>query len=141
VRWENRDAHPTPGAVPAPEAAPSSNGSLQADPLTGLREMTEEYGQDIVAQIASQFIDSVPGLMNELDAQVAHADAVQLRALAHSLKGSSGNLGLKRTQSLAALLEQAAREGRLTEAPSLVSQLRETLITTAGAIRREFVKA
>ena len=140
VRWENRESHPLPGALPAPEPTNGSSGGAPFnDPLTGLREMTEEYGQDVVAQIASQFVDSVPGLLKDLDTQIARGDAAQLRALAHSLKGSSGNLGLKRTQSLAALLEQAAREGRLGEAPALVGQLRETLFLTTAAIRREFV--
>ncbi len=140
VRWDNRDSHPTPGALPAPELSNgSSNGAPPSDPLTGLREMTEEYGQDVVAQIAGQFVDSIPALLNDLDTQVRRGDGAQLRALAHSLKGSSGNLGLKRTQSLAALLEQTAREGRLSEAPALVAQLRETLFLTTAAVRREFV--
>ncbi|MBL8092599.1 MAG: GAF domain-containing protein [Anaerolineales bacterium] len=134
-RWEN---HETPAAPLNPPSEPAPNG-LAADPMTGLREMTEEYGQDVVAQIARQFVDAVPAILGDLTAQVTQGDLTQLRATAHSLKGSSGNLGLKRTQSLAALLEQVAREGRLPEAPPLLEQLDLTLRSTAASIQREFV--
>ncbi len=141
ARWEHRGELNVPLPALQPPANGSSNGTspLAADPMNGLREMAEEYGHDIVAQIASQFVDSLPNIVTELETCMSQGDAARLRAVAHSLKGSSSNLGLKRTQTLAATLEQTARDGRLADAPTLIEQLRETLTVSAAAIRREFV--
>ena len=139
ARWGQQDLpqqppRPTNGLGRAEPAAPQTS-----DPLTALHEMAEEYGAETVAQIAVQFVESVPVTLDDLERQIANGDAQRVRALAHSLKGSSGNLGLKRTQGLAAQLEQTGREDRLGDAPHLLAQLRETLATTVSAILREFV--
>lgn len=52
------------------------------------------------------------------------ADAHGAYAAAHSLKGSAGNIGARRLQSVCLVIEGAARNGDLATVGTLVEQLK-----------------
>ena len=66
----------------------------------------------------------VPKGMLEL-AQVLDArDCARAAVIAHTLKGTAGTFGAKRMQELAAAIDQAARDGSVDKASSILEELR-----------------
>lgn len=93
-------ALPVGGSAGARESA-----DIDLSVLDGLREVLG----DELAQIVGLFLSQLDGQLQALGAAVEARDAFALAAQAHSLKGSSGNLGLRGIATLAAALEQAGR--------------------------------
>lgn len=86
------------------------------------------------------FREDVPSRLDALRAAVADNDAHDLSLAAHALKSSSGSVGAKRMYSMAAAIEQAARDGRLDGASAAIEQLaaefRRVMDAYRGLIRR-----
>lgn len=107
-------------------ATPDSNTPpLDLAALDDLKDMLGEA----LAEIVQSFLD---GLSAEV-AAVAKGlggDAVAVRAGAHSLKGSSGNLGARALAQLASDMERAALAGDLVECrasmPALAAEAERT---------------
>ncbi len=95
--------------------APAFPVQLSSSPeVTGLTinfEMLNDYfGEDAstINKLLTLFEKSSTALLEKLEAAIAQRDAVNIRGLAHELKGSSGNIGIERMAHLAANLENAA---------------------------------
>ncbi len=69
----------------------------------GLNELLEEYLNDSPRQLA--------GLRQAVEAH----DTLAIRSHAHTLKGSSGNLGIRHLYQLCANLEKQARKGDVAD--------------------------
>lgn len=73
------------------------------------------------------------GLVASLEAE----DADAVRRHAHAIKGSAGNIAAQRIHQLAAIIEKAAKEGDLAEAPqriALLQQEYDAFIDVVGAL-------
>ena len=99
---------------------------------TALNELKDMLGEAL-AEIAGGFLE---GLDGEVDAiqQALAADAAAVRAAAHSLKGSAGNMGTRALAGLAASIEKSAMEGDLARCaglseglPAVAAQARQAL--------------
>ncbi|WP_282263328.1 ATP-binding protein [Stenotrophomonas sp. PS02301] len=119
-----------PAALPARDEAPAP--VLDQDVLD---ELLEVIGPD-TARIIGVFLDDTPPLIRQLqDASVA-ADLDQLRALAHSLKSASANVGAMALSAAAWRIEHDARAGTL-ERPAvavalLIAEFARARIALAG---------
>jgi len=85
----------------------------------------DELARDVVAD----FLDTAPSLMDRLARAVAGGDAVHARLEAHSLKGSAQTLGAEALAGAGLDMEEGAKHGDLSRAPSL-------LVRIEGEIRR-----
>lgn len=100
-----------------------------------LDELLEVIGAQ-TAQIIGVFLDDTPALIQQLqDASVA-ADLDQLRAIAHSLKSASANVGAIALSAAARRIEHDARAGTL-ERPAvavalLIAEFARARIALAG---------
>ncbi|WP_447595942.1 ATP-binding protein [Stenotrophomonas rhizophila] len=100
-----------------------------------LDELVEVIGAQ-TAQIIGVFLDDTPALITQLqDASVA-ADLDQLRALAHSLKSASANVGALALSAASRRIEHDARAGTL-ERPAvavalLIAEFARARIALAG---------
>ena len=108
------------------EAQPG--GDAERDGFT-IDRMIRRLDNDeaIAREIATLFVPSTAQLFAELAAAVPAGDAEVVRARAHSIKGSAGNIGATTLQDLAAAMEYAGREGQLDEAERLLPALRHNL--------------
>jgi len=68
---------------------------------------------------------------------VAQADAPKIHHLAHTLKGSSSNLGATRLAALSAALEKQGRTATLTDAPGVLTQLEQEFDRVRRALEDE----
>ncbi|MCF7750655.1 response regulator [Bacillus subtilis subsp. subtilis] len=124
-----------PAASEAAAATDSADGALPILDTSVLDELLEVIGAQ-TAHIIGVFLDDTPALIGQLqDASVA-ADLDQLRALAHSLKSASANVGASALSAAARRIEHDARAGTL-ERPAvavalLIAEFARARIALAG---------
>ncbi|MCW6027755.1 response regulator [Stenotrophomonas sp. SRS1] len=126
----------TPSAL-TPAPSPLARDETPAAVLDQdvLDELLDVIGAD-TARIIGVFLDDTPPLIRQLqDASVA-ADLDQLRALAHSLKSASANVGAMALSAAAWRIEHDARAGTL-ERPAvavalLIAEFARARIALAG---------
>ncbi len=100
--------------VPCPMKEPA----IDEAELAALRSEGEDAGVDLLAQLAEAFSLESEEALKILEAAVAEGNTETMSRAAHKLKGSAGNFGARRLQSLCLELEQLARAQQM-EAASL----------------------
>jgi CheY-like chemotaxis protein len=96
ARWR-----PQTGPGPPEEA-------VDASALAALRDLQGEDGPDILAELIAVYLRDTPPRLAALHKAVARADAEALGRAAHSLKGSSSQIGAVQVARLCADLEEQA---------------------------------
>ena len=91
--------------------------------LNGLREFQAEGEPDLIQELVSLFKRETPSQIEAIRAAITAGDAERLRKAAHSLKGSSANLGVRLVSVLGAELEKKGRSGTVEGAGALLAQL------------------
>ena len=129
------------GYIPKPvrleklaEALAQWDTSLNAAVIGDLKALAGDDNPAFLAELANTYLADLPGRLEAIGAAAAAKDAEALRQAAHSLKGSSGNMGAQRLQKLCLLLETAARNGALDEAPGLVADIGREAEATRAAL-------
>jgi HPt (histidine-containing phosphotransfer) domain-containing protein len=82
---------------------------------------------DLLKEVLQIFIDDVPRKINGLRNALDSADADAIRFEAHSLKGSSANIGAELIRELAFKIEQAGKEHQIGTAVELFEKLESEL--------------
>ncbi len=91
--------------------------------LDGLREFQAEGEPDLIQELVGLFKRETPPQIEAIRAAITAGDAERLRKAAHSLKGSSANLGVRLVSALGAELEKKGRSGAVAGADALLAQL------------------
>jgi HPt (histidine-containing phosphotransfer) domain-containing protein len=79
--------------------------------------------EDLARQMALLFIAECPRMLKAVQEALASGRAEAIRLAAHALKGAAGNFASDGLTATAGLLEQAAADGRIEDAPGLVDRL------------------
>lgn len=87
--------------------------TLDLKTLGTLRELGRRTGKDILGEVVGLYLDRKPTQLELLREALARGDAQTVERTAHSLKGSSANLGALRLARLASDLETLGRQGEL----------------------------
>ncbi|MEJ2442666.1 MAG: EAL domain-containing protein [Exilibacterium sp.] len=82
-----------------------------------INKLREKINQAFPAMLET-FINDTPKYLNDLDLAVATRDSVQIRNIAHGIKGSALNLGAQKFASLCATLEELGAGKQLANAPA-----------------------
>ena len=85
--------------------------------------------------LADLFDRESQGVVAELRDAFADGDASRVAKAAHGLKGSSSTLGAKRVAALAADMERAGREERLSDAAALMERLEPAVAAATAALQ------
>jgi len=120
------------GAVPS--ALEEETGGAAAPPvdttdlldrsvLEGLRELQEEGEPDILNELIELFLDDVPPQLVVLREAVVGGNADSVERVAHTLKGSCGNMGAIRMAKVCEQLQEVGASEDLMKAPTLLDQL------------------
>ena len=98
-------------------------------------ELLERLGgrAELIPRFVELFCKGAVPELEGLSTALAAADVDGVRRHAHAIKGSSGNIAAQRMHQTAVLIEKAAKEGDLAEAPDLLARLQQEY--------REFVEA
>jgi HPt (histidine-containing phosphotransfer) domain-containing protein len=103
------------------------------DALDGLRALG---GDGLVRQMVSIFIDHSAGRIDALRSALDAGDLPGVAGAAHTLKGSSRQLGLSAMADACLALEQACKGGDASTAQTLAAAVHESY-TAAAALLRE----
>jgi PAS domain S-box-containing protein len=103
-RWTPQE---TAGEEPAALSDPvgSSNGVIDQAQLASLRTIQGTGGLDFVTGLIDLYVDEADAVFVGLHEALRGGDLVELRRLAHRLRGSSGNMGAAQLASIAEELE------------------------------------
>jgi CheY-like chemotaxis protein len=113
VRQLGRDATPT---------TEDTDRRLDGAALESLRELG---GDDFLAEVIDTFLADVGTLLATLRRALDDGDAAEVRRVAHTLKSNGATLGATEFAELCRVLEQRAKDGRLEDAPGLVTRIEE----------------
>jgi two-component system, sensor histidine kinase and response regulator len=120
----------------------SNGGDADIDPLdrgvlADLRDLQEEGEPDLLKELTELFLADVPLQIAVLRKVVEAGDIPSVERIAHTLRGSCGNLGARTMEALCAELEETARSGDLRAAQELISSLEEEFGRARLALEEE----
>lgn len=92
---------------------------------------------DVLAEVFQIFQESAPQKLAALQVACAGKNFIELRQLAHSLKGESGSIGGKYVRHVAENIEKAARVEDLQQIAALLPELELELDRLLLAIKEE----
>ena len=94
---------------PAEASGPRSNHSRMSDaPL-----VSELIDDPVLCQVVTQFVEDLPGQLNEITDAADQGDLDQLKSLIHTLKGAGGSAGFPAIMDQAAVIEHDMVESRM----------------------------
>ena len=134
-RWISGGPAPKPDGEP-----PESDGGgepVDAAVLAGLRELGDA---ELVADLAGMFIGDAESRLAALREAVESGDAGSVERAAHTLKGSSGNMGATRMAAVCAELEEAGASRDLGRVPELLDRLEEEFGRVRPALEAEVAR-
>jgi CheY-like chemotaxis protein len=112
------------GSAP-PQHGPSHGGAavLNEGAIAQIRALQLPGGPDLLGQVIALYLESSQGLLEQVRAGLAKADARAVAEAAHALKSSSANVGATSLAEIAKQLEMSGREADLRRAQLLADQL------------------
>ena len=118
----------------------SEEGLLDWSVLASLRELQAEGEPDILSELIELFITEVSAQLASLQMAVEAGDAHSVERIAHSIRGSCGNMGAVGMETLCIELEEMGRSNDLASAPARVSRLAEEFERVRAALLKESAK-
>jgi HPt (histidine-containing phosphotransfer) domain-containing protein len=113
-------------------------GAEVLDPavIASLRRLTPPGEPDVLIDVLRLFLDEVPRRIDRLRAASAAGNLVEVHRVAHSLKGSAGNIGAHALADVCRRLEERGKAGDPQGTGDLVPALAVEFGKVEGEIRR-----
>jgi len=119
-------------------ASPSeTEDPVDRDVIEDLRELG---GSEMLLELAEMFFEDTQSSIDALNKAVEEDDAGTVKRVAHTLNGSSGNMGATRMSALCAELQDVGGSGDLLRAPELLGQLEEEFGSVRPALEAEVAR-
>jgi len=132
ARWQpDRAGSADERTTVRPEKGDNGAAIVDSAVLAELRQL-DETGELLVTLIR-HFLDETPQLLAAMQTALSQADSTALAEAAHTLKGSSGNLGAHRLQRLCGELQRLGRAHELAPVVNRLADL-EAEFATARAV-------
>lgn len=97
--------------------------ALDPDVIENLRQLTPPGEPDVLAEILNLFLEEVPKKILALQTALSDGDAHEVGRAAHSLKGSSGNIGADSLFDVSRRIDDLAKAGDLAGVGPLIPTL------------------
>ncbi len=97
---------------------------IDPEAIENLRELNPGDDDEFLREIAGIFLDDTPQRIAELEQSLRDGDVVTFTRAAHSIKGSSSNLGAVALRNVAGTLENEAKTNGLAAVDSLMDLVR-----------------
>lgn len=109
--------------------------TLDPDAIDNIRSLGLDDGPGFLREIIGIFLADTPSRLNEMQTALNAGDAASYGRAAHSIKGSSANLGAVAMKVASEKAEQLAKSGTLTGAPEALAAMREEFVRTQDALQ------
>jgi CheY-like chemotaxis protein len=144
-RWVFEEEEPEEDMTVSTAGGPATKENSEEDlldlgVLASLRELQAEGEPDILEELIGLFFEEAPPKLAALREAVEEDDARAVERVAHSLKGSSGNMGAMRMAAVYSEIEKVGGSGELTRAPELIERLEVELDRTRRALNAEVLR-
>ena len=110
---------------------------IDREVINRLRKLTQATRPELLSELIDLFIKDSPARIDRLREALAQDDAVALAQAAHTLKGSSGQIGARRMQALCEIIEERSRAGSVQGAAALLLTLEEEFGRVCLALEAE----
>ena len=129
-------------AVSVLEETSESSAAQEEDPpdhsvLESLRELQEEGEPNILAKLVELFLSDVPPQLAALREAVEAGDAHSVERIAHTLKGSCGNMGAAPMAALCEELQEVSTSENLARTAGLLGRLEAEFGRVRSALKAE----
>jgi histidine phosphotransfer protein HptB len=102
--------------------------------IAELRALNPDDGDEFLREIVGIFLADTPERIAELQESLAAGDTARFTRAAHSIKGSSSNLGAAALRAAAELLEHRTRTQGLAGAGAFIPALRAEFARTQAEL-------
>lgn len=110
--------------------------TIDPEAIENLRALNPGDNDEFLREIIGIFLEDTPNRLNELTQGLASGDVGVFTRAAHSIKGSSSNVGAMRLRAAAEKLEHTSRkEGLGTVAPA-IEELNQEFIAAQTALQK-----
>jgi two-component system sensor histidine kinase/response regulator len=125
-----------PQNLPRPHAAETSAAIPDIDEhrLLELERLGDESDPEWMKSIVMRFLEDSSQRCDALQRAAAAEDAAAVATIAHTVKGSSGNLGARRMWSLCQDIQACADSGAMDEVRTLIARLNDALHIVSTAL-------
>jgi CheY-like chemotaxis protein len=123
---------------PAPEKA---EAALDPICIAGLKELREPGQADPLIELSELFSREADACVEKIERGLAQQDFALAARAAHSLKGSSSNLGANRLAAVCAALEQHATNGDGAQVTARIDELKAELQRVRDSLNAEIQPA
>ena len=113
----------------------TTRGVLDPAVVDSLRQLTSPGEPDVLAEILTVFLEEVPRRIERLKAAWWDGNAAEVQRAAHSLKGSSGNIGASRLFGVCKQIDDRAKAGEL-RIDELIAELDREYLNVEAEIKR-----
>lgn len=93
--------------------------------IESLRELNPGDGDEFLREIIAIYLEDTPHRVAELEQSLAAGDRPKFTRAAHSIKGSSANVGAMTVRVVAETLEHESQRAGLGDVAALISQLKQ----------------
>jgi HPt (histidine-containing phosphotransfer) domain-containing protein len=101
-----------------------------------LLSLSDDGDPELLLDLIQMFLEDGPAKVRAVQEGLQNGDFDKMERAAHSLKGSSGNLGARLVQDTCERIQQATRLRRLDESRDLASQLDTRFRDAETALRQ-----
>jgi signal transduction histidine kinase/CheY-like chemotaxis protein len=136
-RWARKsaDAAPVVSLVPNNRAVADTTAETVLD-TEMLTVLEEQIGRETLVELATLFLAETPGKIAKIETAVTSGDLATARRLAHDIRSTAGNMGMRTLMALARDLEQDcanARADRLGELATAIDRAYRAAAAPFGA--------
>ena len=101
----------------------SQSPVIDSEAIENLRALSPDDGDVFLKEILGIFIEDTPGRIAELHSSRASGNLPSFTRAAHSIKGSSSNVGAIELKAIAEKLEQQSKQQGFANTESLVAEI------------------
>jgi histidine phosphotransfer protein HptB len=116
--------------VPMPDAK-----AIDSSAIKSLRELAPGDNGEFLKEIITIYIEDTPKRIAELKASLASGDTVTFTRAAHTIKGSSSNVGAVALKSVAERLESISKRQGLGSVSQLIADCEAEFARAAAELR------
>ena len=108
---------------------------IDPEAIENLRALNPDDGDSFLRDIVGIFLEDTPQRLAELRESLATGDQHRFSRAAHSIKGSSSNLGANQLRAISEVLEQKSKVS-LANVDTLITDLEAAFAVTKAELER-----